>query len=58
MHFTEAIRAKHNELTDNDIADYISKWLSQATVRIQRDEKKYVYFLCFEHDYLEINQII
>lgn len=44
MCITEAVRIKHNELTDNDFAEYTSKWLSQATVRIQRD--KCVHFLC------------
>jgi len=43
---TEAVRVKHNQMTDNDIAEYTSKWLSQATVRVQRDKKKYVYFIC------------
>jgi len=43
MSITEAVPIKHNELTDNDFAEYTSKWLSQATVRIQRD--KYVNFL-------------
>lgn len=59
MCITEAIRVKYNNLTDNDIAEYTSKWLSQATVRVQRDEKKYVHFICQErHNCLQINQII
>lgn len=43
MCITEAVRMKYKELTDNDIAVYTSKWLSQAAVRVQRD--KYVHFL-------------
>lgn len=42
MCITEAVHIKRNELTNNDFAEYTSKWLSQATVRIQRD--KYIHF--------------
>ncbi|XP_011858100.1 PREDICTED: uncharacterized protein LOC105555682 isoform X3 [Vollenhovia emeryi] len=38
----QAVCVKQKELTENDIAEYTSKWLSQATVRVQRD--KYVHF--------------
>ncbi|XP_071652693.1 uncharacterized protein [Temnothorax longispinosus] len=34
----QAVRVKYNGLTDNDIAEYTSKWLSQATVRVQREK--------------------
>ncbi|XP_011858099.1 PREDICTED: uncharacterized protein LOC105555682 isoform X2 [Vollenhovia emeryi] len=34
----QAVCVKQKELTENDIAEYTSKWLSQATVRVQRDK--------------------
>lgn len=35
----QAVRVTHS-ITDNDIAEYTSKWLAQAAVRVQRDKKK------------------
>lgn len=59
MCITEAVRVKHNELTDNNIAEYTSKWLSQAPVRVQRDEKKYVHFFSLLEVYVIIaNRLI
>lgn len=37
----EAVRKTHEHVTDNEIGESISKWLAQATLRIQR--AKYIY---------------
>lgn len=34
----QAVHMSHKDITDNDIAEYASKWLAQATVRIAREK--------------------
>lgn len=37
----EAVRKTYEHMTDNDIGESVSKWLAQATLRVQR--AKYVF---------------
>lgn len=41
----------HGQVTDNDIADSVSKWLAQATLRSQREK----YVLTFDILHGKIN---
>jgi len=48
----EAVRKTYGHVTDNDIGESISKWLAQATLRIQR--AKYVYLYNYIYIYIYI----
>jgi len=42
LYISEAVRISYKEMTENEFAEYASKWLAQATVRIlrQKNEEK------------------
>jgi len=58
---TQAVRAVHRQITDAEIANSISKWLSQGTLRFQREsnsKKKYSYVEEEEHVAAEEEQVV
>lgn len=50
IYILEAVRMVYKEMTENKFAEYASKWLAQATVRIQRQKNE-------EKDSMKINSL-
>lgn len=40
IYILEAVRISYKEMTENEIAEYASKWLAQAAVRIVRQKNE------------------